>query len=164
MHPPDDDDLTTGAAARRLKISTMSLRRAVARGDIAPARRTPRGDLRFAPAAVDAFAHRLAAADGPRRRPTGIPAPALAARAAGAEEALRASEERYRRIVETAQEGILLLDPAGRITFVNEALADLLGYTVAELVGASAASYVLPEDRDTLRARLAQRRAGLRES
>lgn len=55
-------------------------------------------------------------------------------RSAGAD--LRASELRYRRLFETAQDGIFLLDaPSGRITDVNPFLEQLLGYTHAELVG-----------------------------
>src|SRR5688572_1144402 len=46
--------------------------------------------------------------------------------------ALHESEERYRRMVETATEGIWLTDPTDKITFVNERMANLLGYTVAE--------------------------------
>ena len=45
-----------------------------------------------------------------------------------AEEALRASEERYRRIVETAEEGVWLLDPAWKTTFVNDRMSQLLGW------------------------------------
>ena len=41
---------------------------------------------------------------------------------------LRASEERYRRIVETASEGIWLLDESNRIAFVNPRIAQWLGY------------------------------------
>jgi diguanylate cyclase (GGDEF)-like protein/PAS domain S-box-containing protein len=49
---------------------------------------------------------------------------------------LRASELRYRRLFETAKDGILLLDAdTGRITDVNPYLQDLLGYSHAELVG-----------------------------
>src|SRR3990170_5547560 len=45
------------------------------------------------------------------------------------EDALKASEVRYRRLFETAQEGILLLDAdTGRITDANPFLQDLLGY------------------------------------
>ena len=43
-----------------------------------------------------------------------------------AEQARRAAEERYRRIVETTMEGIWLLDADNRTTFVNEALARML--------------------------------------
>lgn len=45
------------------------------------------------------------------------------------EEALRASELRYRRLFETAQDGILILDAyTGQITDVNPFLVNLLGY------------------------------------
>lgn len=50
--------------------------------------------------------------------------------------ALAASETRYRRLFETAQDGILLVDPVTRRVFdANPFLTDLLGYTRAELVG-----------------------------
>jgi PAS domain S-box-containing protein len=52
-----------------------------------------------------------------------------------AQEALAASEARYRRIVETASEGIWILDREGRTSFVNERMAAMLGYTVAEMLG-----------------------------
>ena len=53
------------------------------------------------------------------------------------EEALRESEEQYRRIVETAQEGIWLIDADARTTYVNQRMADMLGYTVQEMLGRS---------------------------
>jgi PAS domain S-box-containing protein len=52
-----------------------------------------------------------------------------------AEAALRASEEKYRSIVETAQEGILIGDLEGRILFVNARFASMLGYAPEELLG-----------------------------
>ena len=52
-----------------------------------------------------------------------------------AEGALRESEKKYRAVVEVAQEGIGIVDPHENITFVNRALADLLGYTKEELLG-----------------------------
>jgi len=49
---------------------------------------------------------------------------------------LRASEIRYRRLFETAKDGILILDAdTGRITDVNPFLKDLLGYSHTELLG-----------------------------
>ncbi len=52
------------------------------------------------------------------------------------EKALQASETRYRRLFETAQDGILLLDAAtGQITDVNPFLEQLLGYSHTELIG-----------------------------
>ncbi len=55
-----DAYLTTGAAARRLHISKMTLLRATRRGEIAPTFRTPGGDARFRVADVDHYARQLA--------------------------------------------------------------------------------------------------------
>jgi PAS domain S-box-containing protein len=50
--------------------------------------------------------------------------------------ALRKSELRYRRLFESAQDGILLLDAeTGAITDVNPFLLDLLGYPCEEMIG-----------------------------
>jgi diguanylate cyclase (GGDEF)-like protein/PAS domain S-box-containing protein len=60
----------------------------------------------------------------------------VVARQKGAEQALRDSEARYRRLFETAKDGILLLDAiSGQITDVNPFLIELLGYTHEELLG-----------------------------
>jgi PAS domain S-box-containing protein len=51
-------------------------------------------------------------------------------------EALKASEMRYRRLFETAQDGILILNAeTGQIDDVNPFLTDLLGYTREQLLG-----------------------------
>lgn len=53
-----------------------------------------------------------------------------------AEEALRASELGYRRLFETASDGIILVDPAsGRITGANPALTAMLNREAAQLLG-----------------------------
>ncbi|MGA1876251.1 MAG: PAS domain S-box protein [bacterium] len=54
-----------------------------------------------------------------------------------AEEALRESEKKYRLIVENAQEGIWAIDEEAKTTFVNKRMADMLGYTVDEMLGKS---------------------------
>jgi diguanylate cyclase (GGDEF)-like protein/PAS domain S-box-containing protein len=51
------------------------------------------------------------------------------------EEAIHQSEERYRNILESIQEGYFELDLAGNYTFVNGANGRFLGYTKEELVG-----------------------------
>jgi PAS domain S-box-containing protein len=56
--------------------------------------------------------------------------------------ALRLSEERYRRIVETAEEGIWSIDRRGITTFVNSRMAELLGYVVDEMLGRSVFRYI----------------------
>ena len=53
-----------------------------------------------------------------------------------AEEALQASEVRYRRLFETAQDGILILDgDTGEIDDVNPFLINMLGYVREEMLG-----------------------------
>ena len=52
------------------------------------------------------------------------------------EQALRASELRYRRLFEAARDGILILEAdTGRITDVNPFLIELLGFSRSEMVG-----------------------------
>lgn len=50
-----------------------------------------------------------------------------------AEEALRASEERFRAVFERSSLGKALIAPTGKLLMVNPALADLMGYTIDEL-------------------------------
>jgi PAS domain S-box-containing protein len=54
---------------------------------------------------------------------------------------LRASEERYRRIVDTADEGIWTTDGQGRISFVNPTMARLLGRRPADMLGRGLADF-----------------------
>ena len=52
------------------------------------------------------------------------------------EDQVRISERRYRRLFETARDGILILDPETRkITDANPFMIEFLGYTHAEFVG-----------------------------
>ena len=52
------------------------------------------------------------------------------------EEALKISETRYRRLFETAQDGILILDAeTGQIADVNPFLVEMLGYSHADFLG-----------------------------
>jgi len=63
-----------------------------------------------------------------------------------AEEALRESEARYRRIVETANEGIWAMDEHYLTTFVNPRMATLLGYTVDEMLGRPVTAFMFAAD------------------
>jgi PAS domain S-box-containing protein len=67
------------------------------------------------------------------------------------------AEQRYREIVETAHEGIWMIDAQGLITFANARMAEMLGVSVAELIGLSPDSFIFPEDR-ALRADYLERR------
>jgi PAS domain S-box-containing protein len=50
-----------------------------------------------------------------------------------AEDALRESERRYRTLFDQATDGILIMDPEGRIVDVNKSFADMHGYTADEI-------------------------------
>ena len=49
--------------------------------------------------------------------------------------ALRESEKKYRQIVEIAQEGIWNIDSDSLTTYVNPRMAEMLGYSVDEMLG-----------------------------
>ena len=68
-----------------------------------------------------------------------------------AEEELRQSEERYRLIVETTNEWIWAMDLAGRMTYNNQAIQNILGYAPEELAGKDTLSFIHPEDLDAAR-------------
>jgi PAS domain S-box-containing protein len=55
---------------------------------------------------------------------------------------LKKSEERYRRIVETAQEGIWAVDGDFMTTFVNSKTCEMLGYGANEMLGQPLQSFV----------------------
>ena len=77
-----------------------------------------------------------------------------------AEEALRESEKKYRQIVETAGEGVWVIDAEGRTTFANQKMAEMLGYSVAELLGASLFSFLDEAGKVIAAANLERRRRG----
>jgi PAS domain S-box-containing protein/putative nucleotidyltransferase with HDIG domain len=62
------------------------------------------------------------------------------------EEQLRQSEEKYRSILETIQEGYSEVDLAGNLTFFNDSLCRLLGYSKEELMGMNYRQYSDKED------------------
>lgn len=74
-----------------------------------------------------------------------------------AEIALRESECHYRRIVETASEGVWVFDADNRTTFVNNRMAQMLGYTVEDMQGRSLFEFV-EEAHQTLAHTYAERR------
>jgi len=55
-----------------------------------------------------------------------------------AEQQLRESEERYRTLVNTIQEGLIMVDNAGIIQYVNKPFCKMLGYRENEIIGQNA--------------------------
>lgn len=77
-----------------------------------------------------------------------------------AESMLRDSEERYRQIVETAQEGIWMLDNNFITVFVNKKLCELLEYTSEEMLGKPVTFFMGEEGKKIAETALGNRRAG----
>ena len=80
-----------------------------------------------------------------------------------AEEAIRESEVRYRRIVETTNEGVWVLDAKLHTSYVNRQMAEMLSYEPHEMVGRSVFDFYFPEDVENKRQALSRREQGLRE-
>ncbi|MEO6603677.1 MAG: PAS domain S-box protein [Polyangiaceae bacterium] len=77
-----------------------------------------------------------------------------------AESALRASEGRYRRMVENTSEGVWTYDVSGTTTFMNARMANMLGWTVEDAIGQPVFRFMNHDDRVQARARMARRAAG----
>ena len=67
-----------------------------------------------------------------------------------AEEALRGSEERYRRIVETTPDGYYEVDINGNYSYFNDSMCDLLGYSRVEMTGMNHRAYLDDENTQKL--------------
>lgn len=65
----------------------------------------------------------------------------------GRERLLRESEASYRRVLETAHEGIWMVDAEGKTTYVNLGMAAMLGYAPEEMIGKRLQDYVEVEER-----------------
>ena len=77
------------------------------------------------------------------------------------EQALRESERRYRQIVETANEGIWVIDSQGNTTFANPKMAQMLGYSVEEMLGMPIFAFVDEQDYAIAQQNLDSRRQGI---
>ena len=75
-----------------------------------------------------------------------------------AEQALRRSEERFRKVIETSGEGIAIRDAEGYLTFVNTRFAQMIGYTTDELFGRHVREITAPEFQGTVREGFERRR------
>jgi len=79
------------------------------------------------------------------------------------EETLKASEESYRRIVDTSQEGILAVDAEARLTYVNQRMAEMLGHDGAGMLGRSYLEFIDNSRSSEVSESLRRRKEGVRE-
>lgn len=75
-------------------------------------------------------------------------------------ELLQENEARYRRIVETATEGIWSIDGQHLTTFVNVAMQQMLGYSEADMLGKAVEDFIFEEDLALHRQQMAERHNG----
>jgi len=78
-----------------------------------------------------------------------------------AEEALKESEVKYRDLVNIAREGIWVVDPQGITTFVNPAMAAMLGFTTDEMIGSPMYRFMDEKEQEIARTNFPKYRDGL---
>jgi PAS domain S-box-containing protein len=77
-----------------------------------------------------------------------------------ADNALRESEGRYRRMLETAYEAVWTADTKNIISYASPRMAEMLGYELNEIIGKEAFSFVFPDDVAISKERITARIAG----
>jgi PAS domain S-box-containing protein len=73
------------------------------------------------------------------------------------------SETRYQQIVELAEEGIWVVDSEAKTTYVNHAMARMLGYTETEMLERSFFDFIDETEYQTANAHFERRKQGLSE-
>lgn len=79
------------------------------------------------------------------------------------EAALQESERNYRILLESLQEGLLQIDSAGRIVYVNEPMADMIGYESSDMRGQMLTDFMDSEGKQILADSIERRRQGVSE-
>lgn len=80
------------------------------------------------------------------------------------EKELRTSEQRYRNIVETAPDGIYIVDREATVTFANRRLSSMLGYRPDEVAGRCIFDFIDADSQALARAKFQRRRMGLSDT
>jgi PAS domain S-box-containing protein len=76
---------------------------------------------------------------------------------------LQESQKEYRRIIETAHEGIWVTNAEYKTTFVNPRLAEMLGYTTEELLVLPPLALIDPDNQSTAMMNRERRQQGIKE-
>jgi two-component system, NarL family, sensor histidine kinase UhpB len=77
------------------------------------------------------------------------------------EDKLKKSEERYRIMVEKTQSGVFLINPLNKLNYVNQQMAEMLGYDVKEMINRSIFEFMDIEGKKTLTDHLHKLKNGL---
>jgi PAS domain S-box-containing protein len=81
-----------------------------------------------------------------------------------AEKMLKESESKYRELVELAQEGIWTIDKEAVTTFVNPKMAEMLGYSIDEMLGRHLFSFMDDNGVEIAKINLDRRKQGIKEN
>ena len=73
---------------------------------------------------------------------------------------LRGSEGYFRRIFESASDGMWIMDAHGMTTLVNPGMSQMLGYDPEDFIGRSYRDFLIPEDHQRADVGFASRKAG----
>jgi len=78
------------------------------------------------------------------------------------DEALKASEERYRILIESMHDGVMQVDTNDKIQFANNRICEIFGYSNEEMIGKAGIDLVVFEDdRNIVREKFSQHRNGI---
>lgn len=80
-----------------------------------------------------------------------------------AERALEESEAKYKLLVENLNEGIWAVDTNGKTTFVNSRMAEMLGYSRANIIGETPSKFIKETEDYSLKNTLERRKRGIKE-
>jgi PAS domain S-box-containing protein len=75
-------------------------------------------------------------------------------------EKLSESEEKFRRIVETAQEGIWIVSKTSELVLANPRIGRMLGYTPEEMLGVDVFKFIHPDDHRVILQHFERRKVG----
>ena len=79
------------------------------------------------------------------------------------ENALKQSEEKYRNLINSTQEGIWVIDEHNITTFANPAMENILGYTAGEMIGKSLFDFMDEQGRHIANQNVERRKQGIAE-
>ena len=79
------------------------------------------------------------------------------------EHRLAESEKKYRELVDTMLEGIWMADKDGKTTFVNPAIAEMLGYKPHEMIGQNVNQYIRKSLQKKLEKNFDRRKQGFKD-
>ena len=81
-----------------------------------------------------------------------------------AEEKLQESEEKYRNIIETANEGIFIMDAETRITYINKKIREMFGYGHKKIIGRPVWDFLSEEGKAIAKKNMEKRLQGINTS